>query len=72
MNFVPVKKTRKNQKSAREKKSGREKSEKWAKKWAWKWKNAREKTQKKAENSFHGHFLFSREKKTLTDLLVYF
>ena len=54
----------KNEKTVREKnKSGREKSEKWAKKWAWKRKTAREKNQKKAKNSFHGHFLFSREKK---------
>ena len=54
----------KNEKTALEKiKSGREKSEKWAKKWAWTRKTAREKNQKKAKNSFHGHFLFSREKK---------
>ena len=56
----------KNEKTAREKKKrGREKSEKWAKKWAWKTKTAREKNQKNAKNRFHGHFLFSREKKTL-------
>ena len=69
MNFLPVKKTKKNQKSAREKKSGREKTEKWAKKWAWKRKNAREKTQKKAKNGFHGqlyYFFHGEEKKTLS------
>ena len=60
--FVPVKKTKK---VPVKKKSGREKSEKWAKKWAWKKKSAREKNQKKAQKSFHGHFLFSRGKKTL-------
>ena len=64
----------KNEKTAREKiKSGREKSEKWAKKWAWKRKIAREKNQKKAKNSFHGHFLFSRgKKKTLIDVIYSF
>ena len=57
----------KNEKTAREKKNrGREKFEKWAKKWAWKTKSAREKNQENSKNGFHGHFFFSREKKTLS------
>ena len=44
IDFLPMKKTKK---TAREKiKSGREKSENWAKKWAWKRKTAREKIKK--------------------------
>ena len=56
----------KNEKTACEnKKSGREKVEKWAKKWAWKTKTAREKNQKNAKNRFSRALFFPREKKTL-------
>ena len=54
----------KNEKTAREKiKSGREKSEKWAKKWAWKRKTAREKIKKRPKIAFTGTFYFHGEKK---------
>ena len=66
--FLPVKKTKKFPKSAREKKSGREKGEKLAKKWAWKQIFAREKIEKKPKNAFHGHFFFTGKKKTLEKL----
>ena len=61
---IPRKNTNFCQICARErKKRGREKTRKWAKKWAWNWFFAREKIEKMAQNGFHGHFLFSREKK---------
>ena len=64
---------KKNENHAREKKSGREKSQNFVKKWPWKRFVAREKNQKKAKIGFHGHYFFHGEKKNTgwDPLLIY-
>ena len=68
MDFLPVKKTKKKEKQMKKmpvkNKNGREKTGKQAKTWAWNCFFAREKNEKRAKNGFHGHFWFSRGKKT--------